>query len=281
MATSMGGLVEEFKFVQVSGQGNAASWKKQVRCHASRNSKSRRRRVLEYQSERLREAHQTQTQSKGALSGLEPQGILVPVSPRSYLGAARTDPFNSFSRSVSPFESYLLDHFVHHVVLSAIICLPFMSIVDERVFRHAMATDWIQLAGTDPGLLAGVFMVACRNLTTLHYAEIYHPQALRYKSECIRRLQDTLRYEGTSISDLTLMKTFALASDASTTGDHDASIQHLKAAREMVRLRGGVGSFNGSGLLEKFVIWFLSDPLQGRNTIVEPFCVESSRPVAS
>jgi hypothetical protein len=77
-----------------------------------------------------------------------------------------------------------------------------------------MATHWVQLAATDPGMLAGVFMVACRNLATLHHAEIYTSQALKYKSECIGMLRQGIRSEGTSVSDLTITKTLALASDA-------------------------------------------------------------------
>lgn len=89
-----------------------------------------------------------------------------------------------------------------------------MSVSDEKLFRNGMATHWIQLAVNDPGMLAGIFMAACRNLATLHHADIYRPQALKYRSECIGTLRRGILSEGTSVSDFTITKTLALASDA-------------------------------------------------------------------
>lgn len=44
----------------------------------------------------------------------------------------------------------------------------------------------------------------------------------------------------------------------------------------MVRLRGGLESFSGRGFLEKLVIWFVVDPMQNRNSILVPGCLEAT-----
>lgn len=77
-----------------------------------------------------------------------------------------------------------------------------------------MAKSWMQMAATDAGVLAGVLLVASRHLSTLKNAEIYANQALKYKTECIRMLNLALSLEGQSVSDATILKTLALASDA-------------------------------------------------------------------
>lgn len=77
-----------------------------------------------------------------------------------------------------------------------------------------MAAQWTQLAAADPGMLAGLLMASCRDLATMRHVEIYSAQVLKYKAECMRLLQQALVTEGAAASDLTIMKTLALASDA-------------------------------------------------------------------
>lgn len=94
------------EFVQVSGQPNDTSWRKQVRAHAAKNPKARRQRVLKYQNERAREMERT-----SQLVRDDPEiSIVMPINPQSILGAWRRDPFQSFVRPLSPFEGFLFDH---------------------------------------------------------------------------------------------------------------------------------------------------------------------------
>lgn len=56
-------------------------------------------------------------------------------------------------------------------------------------------------------------------------------------------------------------------------------MRHFRAAQEMVRLRGGPEMFTTKGFVGRVVIWFLKDPLQGQNTILEPFCLNTQATV--
>lgn len=89
-----------------------------------------------------------------------------------------------------------------------------MTSKDEIVFRHGMMTHWVQMAATDPGMLASLFLVACRNLATIQTPKKYESLALKYKNECLRMLSLAIETEGSSISDTTISKALALASDA-------------------------------------------------------------------
>lgn len=77
-----------------------------------------------------------------------------------------------------------------------------------------MAAQWSHLAAVDPGMLAGLLMASCRDLASMRHVEIYAAQILKYRAQCMRLLQEAIETEGSAASDLTILKTLALASDA-------------------------------------------------------------------
>lgn len=96
-----------------------------------------------------------------------------------------------------------------------------------------MGTLWVQLAATDPGMTAGILMVACRHLTTMHRPEIYRTLALKYKTELISQLNKAIgreQREKSEISVTTITKTLALASDAVCTTSGSCAIHGGVAA---------------------------------------------------
>lgn len=101
----------DFQFVHISHPDNAPAWKKKVRSHAARNSRVRQKRVADHQSV-LSAEHPPRDELLAltpAASPLSPHVAAI-ASPQSVLGAARTDPFDSFARRLSPLEGFLLDH---------------------------------------------------------------------------------------------------------------------------------------------------------------------------
>ncbi|KPM35891.1 hypothetical protein AK830_g10671 [Neonectria ditissima] len=203
---------DAFQFVQLSHPQDAASWKRQVRSHAAKNARARQRRVVEYQEGKVKDG--TDPRAKGLPGQLGQPQQPAAGSIRTALGAARTDPFDTFVRKVTKFESFLLDHFVRQVVVHVVTCYPLRSLSDEAEFRTGMATHWIQMAATDTGMLATLFLASCQNLSTFQHKEFYSSIALQYKGQCITALKTALEKEGDMISDVTITQTLALASEA-------------------------------------------------------------------
>lgn len=240
MKPAAGQQTAGFEFVQIVKPGvnePSAAWRRQVRSYAARNPRARRQKVIAYQSDHRKKLEEAANEGpRTSNNGPRTQDLVatgtirvLKMDPVTPLSAARTDPFASFSRPMSTFESFLLDHcksgrmsfrvaanreVVHYVVLNALSCLPFITPADEILFRHGMMTHWIQMAATDVGMMSSVFLVACRNLATLQYPELYASQALKYKAETLRMLNLAITSEGSRISDMTITKTLALASDS-------------------------------------------------------------------
>lgn len=121
---------DAFHFIQVSkpsAKDRQAAWKKQVRSFAARKawaqqkSLARRSNSSEPFKSPKRSVDDGYAYFKDewitsvvptANTQLYDRDLFNP-SPVTPLGAARIDPFKSFSRRMSPFESYLLDHCKH------------------------------------------------------------------------------------------------------------------------------------------------------------------------
>ncbi|KAF7556261.1 hypothetical protein G7Z17_g1538 [Cylindrodendrum hubeiense] len=227
---------EEFQFVQLSHPQDAASWKRQVRSHAAKNARARQRRVVQYQEGKAKDKSESRSSTNlGHLEHSQQPNTVVVSSITTALSAARTDPFDTFVRKVTKFESFLLDHY-------------------DSEFRTGMATHWIHMAATDTGMLATLFLISCQNLSTLQHNEFYSAIAMHYKGQCIMALKTALAKEGDMFSDATITQTLALASEATVTGDHAAEQQHAEAAEKMVSMRGGVDALGMGGFLKKLVI---------------------------
>ena len=103
---------------------------------------------------------------------------------------------------------------MRHVVLHVVTCYPLRTLSEEAEFRTGMATHWVQMAATDTGMLATLFLASCRNLSNFQHKEFYSTIALQYKGQCITALKTALTKEGDMVSDVTITKTLVLASEA-------------------------------------------------------------------
>jgi hypothetical protein len=76
-----------------------------------------------------------------------------------------------------------------------------------------MYSHWVSYTITDPGMMNGLFLSACRSLANRTHDGIYASQALRYKGACIRSVAKAIEEEGDNVSDSTVAKVLFLASD--------------------------------------------------------------------
>ncbi|KAK1991664.1 hypothetical protein LX36DRAFT_663085 [Colletotrichum falcatum] len=281
MSSAKTGSEGGFVFVPITHPSESAGWKRKVRSHAAKSNRARRQRVVAFQQASAKltlppgsdgqgpdgAVSHSSGRSLDALASISPRGpsdshhrTSFQESPISLVGAARTDPFNSYHRLVAPWEKRLLDHFLQYMVLKKMVCMPNLDIDflgDKGSFWTSIATYWLHTALSDPGMLAATLLYSCRHLASLRHGEVFNLQATKYRLDCIRLLNQTLTREGRDISNLTITKTLALASDANLTGEHDAAANHLKAVGQMVRLRDG--GQEPSDFLGRLVIWFTGD----------------------
>ncbi|KAF7561035.1 hypothetical protein G7046_g3115 [Stylonectria norvegica] len=155
----------------------------------------------------------------------------------------------------------------------SVTCLPFAAPGDEAAFRLGTATHWARIAVGDVGMMATIFLIACRNLAMTQNDDQYTTLALQYKGECIARLNDALSQKASLASDTTIIKTLALACEAAIMGDKIALMMHLDAAQKMVEMRGGIKALGKNGFLGKLVIWFIKDPDGDEGSYIPPATV--------
>ena len=84
-----------------------------------------------------------------------------------------------------------------------------------KAYMQGIKTEWISLALTDPGMLNGILIPACRSLHYLHGGSPhrYLEYALRYKMACIASLNKAISEEGNNPRDSTIAKAVILAGD--------------------------------------------------------------------
>ncbi|KAM0282350.1 hypothetical protein ACHAQH_003029 [Verticillium albo-atrum] len=243
----------DFQFVHISNPDEVVNHRKKVRAHAARNSKARREKVVTYQARRKDEGGALPASAtplrNDSLPGIanrvarEGSEIInarkLSPGPITLLSPVRHDPFDSFIRPVAPFEAYLIKHFIEHVVMNDLSAEHCMHHLTNDTLKLGSAVAWTQEAAVDMGMLALIFLVACRSLAKLQHSTIYEPVALRYKAQCLRYLNDTLSREGENVSDMTITKTLAMASEEFFSSNKAAADQHLRAAVHMVNMRRG------------------------------------------
>ncbi|KEY63880.1 hypothetical protein S7711_10128 [Stachybotrys chartarum IBT 7711] len=182
--------------------------------------------------------------------------------PSLALAAGRVDPFGAFAVPLGPMESFLLDHYIRVVIpTSTDLCKWFRGANSSlgTFYRHRMTVDWIPLALTDPGLLSGVLLAACRHLAVVEKQDtrkhVLNTMAIQYKLVSLQSLAATLAGdESAALGDSALAKVIALGTDEVcffliAVGNLEASKSHVLGAVKMADLRGGFENLGLNGLL--------------------------------
>ncbi|KAH8647877.1 hypothetical protein BX600DRAFT_475960 [Xylariales sp. PMI_506] len=229
-----------FQFIYLDNPKGGSGTRKQAKSHVVKEShaRSRRRRIAEYQ--------ESQRQAVAARQPLVHRQI-------------HADPFDAAARPVSNFEHFLLDHYIRVTVPAA--NLHNVAYPDPEAYIRGTRTEWIPLALTDPGMLDGVLISACRSLHAF-CGGIYLQHALYYKVACLASLSHSIA-EDPEPRDVTIAKAIILAGDEAAIGDFPASIRHVRAAQTMIELKGGLGSLGTNKFLCGVASVFSSD--QGTN----------------
>lgn len=250
----------DFEFVDYSGPGDPGKPRRRtVRAHAARNGTARRERVAQYQREKQqrddaeRERLRRRDLAAGIIAvdrvewttpsaanmGTEVEYWQMYSGPVDILGAARSDPFGSFVRRLSPMDCFLLDYFANSMVLSAIerytSCTPQEQIAWATRVSHA----WVQMGAADAGILGAILAAACRHHDMITGAGTYRELSIVHQAQVVVSLRESLASEEGRPSDATIVKTICLATEAATHDETDVAKRHLAAALRMYELRDG------------------------------------------
>ncbi|QYS92952.1 hypothetical protein H0G86_000343 [Trichoderma simmonsii] len=157
------------------------------------------------------------------------------------------------SRPITKLEYFLLDYYVKSVIPESRDWCDHGE--GELPFFETASQHWLPFIVSDDGMLAGVFLSACRNLVRherrgpvdCDYAQV----ATMYKVECIRSVNADICTEQCSISNASIAKALMLCSDEALCENEAASIQHYEGMRQMIQLKGGLPNFGVAGFLRK------------------------------
>ncbi|KAH8897457.1 hypothetical protein GQ53DRAFT_743149 [Thozetella sp. PMI_491] len=198
------------------------------------------------------------------------------------------DPFAAAARPVTLFEHGLLDHckfnlhpfpsdnpsrFAPLAVAPSKVVPHCLIEIDIRVivpgigyanspyssleeYANGTQREWIPLALTDPGMLDGIFITACRSLYALHGGGPYLEYALRYKLRCMASLQKSISEERDRPRGSSVAKAMLLAGDEVAIGEFLTSLQHVQAVVQMLALMGGPAGFGANKFLRAMLETF-------------------------
>ncbi|KAH6989924.1 hypothetical protein EDB80DRAFT_163245 [Ilyonectria destructans] len=255
-----------FKFVYLENTGDirSSAIQKQAKSYAAKqfHARARHEQVKKHQESMRQEARQILFPSPYIVDQSIDADFLntnafQPPNPTTMLSAAPTDPFASAARPISSFEYFLISHYIQVILPAGGFYSP--SHPSPEAYLHGAITEWIPLAMTDPGMLNGILVPACRNLHSLQGEGQYLEMALRYKVACIVSLNMDLSEQGGKPGDSSIAKAIILAGDEVSIGDLLTGKDHIQAAHQMVASRGGFATLGTNGFLSGLISMFSSE----------------------
>ncbi|GAD94418.1 sigma-70 region 2 family protein [Paecilomyces variotii No. 5] len=167
-------------------------------------------------------------------------------SPRSILSAARTDPFDTLPLQLNAEEKKLFDFYVNE--------MPACSYGTH--FRSAKAHNWYTAVFVPEAMKGGVCF---QNTILVHAAstwawvrnETETANTLIHRGRALTMLREHLREHPDDVSDVAIiacLSAAALEDFDPRPGHKEISWMHMRAARRMIRNRGGPSAFENTRL---------------------------------
>jgi hypothetical protein len=162
-------------------------------------------------------------------------------SPKTIMSAARTDPFNTLPVNLDLDGQRLFDFYVN--------TMPACSYGSH--FRSAKAHNWYTAVFVPEGMKGAV---AFQNTIIVHAANTWAwvrsesetPDTLLHRDRAVTMLREHLTNNPRDISDVAIISCLsaaALEDFDPRPGHKEISWVHMRAAREMIRARGGPAAF--------------------------------------
>jgi hypothetical protein len=87
------------------------------------------------------------------------------------------------------------------------------QVLTPAAFNHGDTVYWISLIITDPGLLSGAFLRACRSLSSHTREACYDIYAETYRAQCISSTAQDVEKNAVTASNETIAKVLLLSTD--------------------------------------------------------------------
>lgn len=170
----------------------------------------------------------------------------VTLSPKTILSAARTDPFNTLPMDLDAEGQRLFDFYVNE--------MPACSYGSH--FRSAKAHNWYTAVFVPEGMKGAVTF---QNTILVHAANTWAwvrneeetDYTLVHRNRAISMLRDHMTRHPGDISDVAIIACLSAAGLEDfdpRPGHKEISWVHMRAAREMIRARGGPAAFENTRL---------------------------------
>ncbi|KAB8257728.1 hypothetical protein BDV32DRAFT_126876 [Aspergillus pseudonomiae] len=170
----------------------------------------------------------------------------VTLSPKTILSAARTDPFNTLPMDLDAEGQRLFDFYVNE--------MPACSYGSH--FRSAKAHNWYTAVFVPEGMKGAVTF---QNTILVHAANTWAwvrneeetDYTLVHRNRAISMLRDHMTRNPGDISDVAIIACLSAAGLEDfdpRPGHKEISWVHMRAAREMIRARGGPAAFENTRL---------------------------------
>ncbi|KAF5632529.1 hypothetical protein F25303_9396 [Fusarium sp. NRRL 25303] len=117
-------------------------------------------------------------------------------------------------------------------------------------------SNWIFFVSTDPVLLRGCLLAACRYLAEVELRDEYALLAIQYKQYYLQSLRKGLWSQSLPSRRNAVAMTTVLALDEITCGDHLVAAKHVLGAMKMVEDAGGLERL-GLNHLVRYVLYNL------------------------
>ncbi|KAF4964767.1 hypothetical protein FSARC_7366 [Fusarium sarcochroum] len=223
--------------------------------HAARvaHARARRQRVAEYMEQKKEEDaksdsssnsegnNQTKSQEKPKLA-LTSQRKISPSIPGTIFGDVQPDGILKFLHSLSPVQQVLFNHYVQILLPFQVTHCPVILGTQEKFMN--IRNNWIFFAASDPVILSGFLLAACRYLSQVEPRDECAQLATQLKLHYLR----------------TVAMTTVLAFDEIMCGDYPVAAKHVLGALNMIEAAGG---FEALGLND-LVCYILYSLLYGK-----------------
>ncbi|OQE20066.1 hypothetical protein PENSTE_c014G08892 [Penicillium steckii] len=227
------------------------------------------------------QSHPTDFNSLASWSSAPTTPLDFMQSPRTIMSAARTDPFNSLPIELDLDGQRLFDFYVND--------MPACSYGTH--FRSLKAHNWYTMVFVPEGMKGAV---AFQNTILVHAANTWAwvrnqretADGLLHRDRAIGMLRDHLHKHPGDISDVAIISCLSAAGLEDfdpRPGRKEFSWMHMRAARDMIRARGGPAAFANTrlGMLINWQDYILSGyETHGLGFSFEPITSYASSPPA-
>ncbi|PMD42718.1 hypothetical protein L207DRAFT_510943 [Hyaloscypha variabilis F] len=175
------------------------------------------------------------------------------ASPKTYLGGGRMDPFNTCSLQCNTMESFLLDHYFH--TFMAKVTTIYTPNNPKDLDLKDIPRVWVSFLITDPAILSGVFLRACRTLSVVTSKQYLDRLSLKYREICIKALSSKIASLETALRTETIVMMLMLTTDEFYVGSAETMRYHIDAMRRVVKLKGGLQDTVLERLVLQLIDW--------------------------